>query len=103
MTTKDITIETAKYVEVTEIVPECWEDWFFGYLSENAPFFSWGGNNRTLVDAGRFKDHALNVLDMVGSIREGESISNEIKEHREAFLDTLSYLEAEQIYIDMEA
>ena len=79
---KDLQPQTAKYVELSEIVPSEWETWFFNDLSENAPF-SWGDNNRTLVSAERFKDHALDVIDMVESDEEGNNISKEIKEYKE--------------------
>ena len=98
---KDLQPQTAKYVELSEIVPSEWETWFFNDLSENAPF-SWGDNNRTLVDAGRFRDHAVDVLDWVQSEEPKDIIFDDIQEHRPAFLDTLSYLEANQIYIDLE-
>ena len=100
---KNITIETVKFVEVSTIVPECWKDWFFNDISENAPF-SWGDNNRTLVSSERFMDHAEYVLNMVESGADDDQnyILNDIKEYRPAFLDTLSHLEAEQIYIDLE-
>lgn len=98
---KDLTIETTKFVELSTIVPDVWKDWFFNDISENAPF-SWGDNNRTLVSAERFKDHAEDVLDMVESEYEEGIVLNDIKEYRQAFLDTLSYLEANQIYIDLE-
>lgn len=98
---KNIQPQTAKYVEISEIVPNDWKDWFFNDLSENAPF-SWGDNNRTLVSADRLKDHALDVLDMVQSMEEDEEMVSDIPKYKEAFLDTLSYLEAEQIYIDLE-
>jgi hypothetical protein len=100
---KDIVIESAKFVEVSTIVPDDWKDWFFANLSDNAPF-SWGDNNRTLVSAERFKDQALDVLDMMDDDEdESNYIVQDIKEYKQSFLDTLSYLESNSIYIDLES
>ena len=97
---KDLTIETAQFVEVSTIVPDTWKPWFFLHLSENAPF-SWGDNDRTLVDAGRFMEHGLEILDFIHSEEEDDVVKH-IDDYREAFIDTLKYLEAKNIYIDLE-
>ena len=53
-------IKSTPYVEVTDIVPKDWPS-FWDIVSEDAPF-TWGINNRTLVAASDFKDHAVNRI-----------------------------------------
>jgi hypothetical protein len=95
MKTKELQIDTLKSVGVTQIIPEQWEDFIWTGLSDDAPF-SWGDNNHSLVDAMSFKDHLESVLDFY------EEDYEEIKQYRQAVIDTLSYLEAQNIYIDLE-
>jgi len=54
--------ETVEFIPVSSLVPEGWEHWFYGIISEDAPF-SWGDNNRTLITALRFHDHCADRLD----------------------------------------
>jgi hypothetical protein len=94
---KDIVIQTAKFIELSTIIPQSWKDWFYCDISENAPF-SWGDNNRTLIDADRFLDHCLDVLDYWG-----DDENRNVSEYKESFIDTLKYLAIQCIYIDMES
>ena len=51
-----IPVRSTEFVEVTNLVPIKWTDWFWSSISENAPF-SWGDNNRSFVDAQSFANH----------------------------------------------
>jgi hypothetical protein len=93
-TMSNIEVQTAKFIPVSDIVPESWKDWFFSAISENAPF-SWGDNNRTLVDALDFRHHVENVLDI-------HSEEETIEEHYQSFMDILTYISQDRIYIDLE-
>jgi hypothetical protein len=94
---KDLHIDTLKSVGVTQIIPDDWKDWIWTAISDGAPF-SWGDNNHTLVDAFSFGDHLDSVLDS----QDDEDLEETIKEHRPAIFDTINYLEANKIYIDLE-
>lgn len=50
-------IQTCHFVAASKIVPEQWSGWFWEAFSANAPF-SWGDNDRTLITARRFAEHA---------------------------------------------
>jgi len=89
-----IEVQTAKFVPVTSIVPELWKAWFYHEISEDAPF-SWGDNNKSLVDALDFRHHVENVLDL-------HSEEENIKEDYQSFMDILTYLSQDRIYIDLE-
>lgn len=93
---KNLTIETCEFVPITSIVPKEWGGWFYTSISENAPF-SWGDNNRTMVDAQSFANH----VDEVFSYQDGQQ-SADIEKYQDAFYDTLNYLGAKRIYIDLE-
>lgn len=92
---KRLAVETCEFVPITSIVPESWRTWFFGAISEGAPF-SWGDNNRTMVDAISFRNHADDVLELQDGLSKAELLE------KEAFFDTLNYLAAKNIYIDLE-
>lgn len=89
----DLNIITVQLVEATELIPAAWVAWFWGCISENAPF-SWGDNNRSLVTACDFKQHCearlLDAVDLYGACQE------EI----DAFLERLA--ELGDTYIDLE-
>lgn len=55
-------VESCDFVEACDLVPREWDNWFWGAISENAPF-SWGDNNRSLVCACDFLDHCKNRID----------------------------------------
>jgi hypothetical protein len=94
--TKDLKIESFSCVGVTQIIPKAWEDWIWTALNDGAPF-SWGDNNHSLVEAAGFGEHLDKVLKSTES-----DFQDTIKEHRPAITDTLSYLHANKIYIDLE-
>ena len=54
-------IETCEFVPATSLVPRSWDSWFWSQFSENAPF-TWGDNNRSLVDFESFIEHAAEVF-----------------------------------------
>jgi hypothetical protein len=89
--------QTVAFVEVTSIVPEDWYDWFFGAISDNAPF-SWGDNNRTLVTAERLHDHCADVFSYL------DYGADELEDVNEVDLDNfLRKLEGMgETYIDLE-
>lgn len=78
------------FIEVSDLVPQSWGDWFWCLISEDAPF-SWGDNNRTLIAASRFHAHCIDRLEDV------EDVSNE---EIEKFLKTIESLG--ETYIDLE-
>lgn len=92
-------IQTCKFIDISDIVPNDWKPWFFGQISQDAPF-SWGDNNRTLVSPERFREHYLEMLDI--TIAGDDSLADDVEKYQDAFLDILSYLEVNQIYIDLE-
>jgi hypothetical protein len=94
---KDLQIDTFKSVGVTQIIPDEWETWIWTDLSDGAPF-SWGDCNHSLVDAVSFGDH----LDSILEYKDDEDLEDIIKEHRPAITDTLNYLHANNIFIDLE-
>ena len=89
--------QTAKFVPVSEIIPQGWDCWFYTAISENSPF-SWGDNNRTLIDAISFGHHVEDVLDVESSF--GNESITETK--RKTFFDILSELGKKRIYVDLE-
>lgn len=94
---KDLKIQSCKFVELSSIVPKEWTGWFYEAISENAPF-TWGDNNRTLVDAQSFANH----IDEVFSYFDAEETVAEIEKYQDAFYDTLNYLGSDKVYIDLE-
>lgn len=88
--------ETAKYVPLSEIVPENWKSWFYDAIILDAPF-SWGDNNRTLVDAISFGHHAHERMDVEESFGNAGKIKG-----RKRFFSMLDQLEKDQVYIDLE-
>ena len=53
--------ETCEFVPATSLVPRSWDCWFWERFSENAPF-TWGDNNRSLVDFESFVEHAAETF-----------------------------------------
>lgn len=92
--------QTAKFVPISEIVPKSWKDWFYCAISQDAPF-SWGDNNRTLVDAISFGHHAEDVLDMEESFGSNTGRDGLIKGRKDFFL-ILNELAKKKVYIDLE-
>ena len=100
MKTKLPKTQTAKFVPISEIVPKDWNGWFYDVISQDAPF-SWGDNNRTLVDAISFGHHAEDMLDMEESFGSNTGRDGLI-EGREEFFDILNALAKKKVYIDLE-
>lgn len=87
--------ETVSFVAVSSLVPAAWREWFFDAMSVGAPF-TWGDNNRSLVTASRFLEHAEHVIDLErngGALEAGETESEE-------FISRL--LAMGETYIDLE-
>ena len=59
--------ESCDFVPATALIPRSWDSWFWGAISENAPF-TWGDNNLSLVDFPSFMNHVTAVFDS-GSMR----------------------------------
>ena len=87
-------IYSCKYVCVTVIVPKQWSDWFYDMISQDPPF-SWGNNNRTMVDALSFAHHVQDRLDFQDEIKISQKTLK-------SFYKTLDDLEKQLIYIDLE-
>lgn len=94
---KDLLVETCKFVAVSEVVPKNWRGWFYEHLSEVSDL-CWGSNNRSMVDAPRFRHCCEEIIEWEN---ENQTITDFDKD-AEALRDTLSYLEANSIYIDLE-
>lgn len=93
---KEMTIETCKYVAVTDIIPDNWASWFYQYLSECSDL-CWGTNNRSLVDA----DHFKYLTDMVFE----ESDHCEEEDYKKQMGEVSAKLDTlwdQRIYIDLE-
>ena len=58
---RNVAVRATEFVEACELVPRKWDNWFWVAISENAPF-SFGDNNRTLIDAQFFASHCEDVL-----------------------------------------
>ena len=83
-------IHQCRFVEVSDLVPKSWVDWFWGLISENAPF-SWGDNNRSMVTADDFARYCEERLDGVDDVSEAA---------KRRWLDSIYALG--QTYIDLE-
>jgi hypothetical protein len=89
-------VHQASYIEASDLVPKEWVNWFWGLISESAPF-SWGDNNRTFVTASRFLNHVSNALETVKDFpEEGDPTEEEI----DNFLKVID--ELGETYIDLE-
>lgn len=55
-------VQTCEFISASDLVPRSWDCWFWGLISEDAPF-SWGDNNRSMVTASDFADHCEERLD----------------------------------------
>jgi hypothetical protein len=88
------TIQTCRFIDVTDLVPKAWRFWFWQLISENAPF-SWGDNNRTMVNIGAFINHCKWCL---------EDCEETSKSAITRFLNKLEKLDtgADAPYIDLE-
>ena len=95
---KDLLVEEVKHVAMSQIIPEDWDDWFYGALSDGSTLkFTWGDANFTLVHADRFMEELESILSGV------DGMGHNIAEHREAVIDTLKYLSVNNIYVDLES
>ena len=82
-----------EFVEGTSLIPEGWDTWFWGRISEDAPF-SWGDNNRSMVTACDFKRYCEERL-LDAADEEGIP-----QEDIDQFLEALESLDA--MYVDLE-
>jgi hypothetical protein len=86
-------VHCTEFIELSRLVPKSWIFWFYNTISDNAPF-SWGDNNRTLINANFFYTHCENrIMDL------SESESTTYGAKRE-WLKKISNLG--QMYIDLE-
>lgn len=89
-------IKSCSFIELSDIVPAEWRDWFYTAISENAPF-SWGDNNRTLVTASSLYDHIDDAL------FDAEEVHDEEGENTKEYNQFLSMLAGlGETYIDLE-
>ena len=86
-------VQLIEFLPASAIAPASWQDWFWDTFAQNAPF-SWGDNNRTLVTASRFKEHAAARLAPV--VEDGDLTQQELEE----FLTRLDKLG--ELYVDLE-
>lgn len=84
-------VQSCGFVESSSLVPQSWASWFWGLISDSAPF-SWGENNRSLVCACDFARHCRDrLLDAPDGVEQSEI---------DAFLASLDSLGS--TYIDLE-
>jgi hypothetical protein len=87
-------------VDLTDLVPDDWCDWFFGMLNTANPDFSYGDNNLTLINPDRFAsfiDDAFLWYDPYDPSEEKVS-----DEEWQAFIDEIRSLTPRNIYINVE-
>lgn len=106
----NIKIHNTTFVESSDLIPDSWGEDFWMLFSDCAPF-SWGDNNRTLISAKRFLQHAINCISVntddieldktSGKIfSEGMNVDLDYCEYV-GFVDTLTSLG--DTYIDLES
>ena len=92
-------IETCEFVPATKLVPRSWDSWFWEAFSENAPF-TWGDNNRSLVDFESFIEHAAETFS------NGEDLSVQGNRAFRRWLEKMAEYRDEAkhgpVYIDLE-
>ena len=88
--------QTCEFIEATTLIPNNWTNWFWGLISESAPF-SWGDNNRSLVCCCDFLEHVKNMIDIDDLIEDGCKIT---QEEYDEFCEKLESLGT--TYIDLE-
>ena len=86
--------KSCQYIDVTDLVPEDWRRWFFGAISEDAPF-SWGDNNRSMISKDRFIAWSKEVIDSWA-----EDVAMDELE-QEKFFECLDNI-PDDVYIDLE-
>ena len=80
---KKINVQTCEFVSATDLVPRTWNTWFWGLISENAPF-SWGDNNRSMVTACDFAIHCEQRLD---DSRKVQHFLNKVRKLGDMYID----------------
>jgi len=98
-------LEAVEFIPVSSVVPGEWTEWFWETFTEDAPPFTWGDNNRSLVTAARFKAHVKSAIPVVPTNTDESAfklVDNYGITHREYrdFMDELTALG--DTYIDME-
>ncbi len=90
-------VESCEYVPVSALVPQDWGGWFWTLVSENAPF-SFGDNNRTMVDMTKFCDHVDSRLEE----SDFDPATWKMIEQWKAWIEGLREEADGVVYIDME-
>lgn len=91
-------VETCEFIPATLLVPDSWSTWFWERISENAPF-SWGDNNRTLVDMEDFLSHCESRFECAAlSLRLQDETEKWLKKMRSA----LKEFGKDGMYVDLE-
>lgn len=90
-------IQTTEFVDIIDIAPGHWSDWFYSDISNSAPF-SWGDNDRTLVTAARLLKHIEDTL------RDNDNFETLVHgdEELEQLKLVLQQLGEKNIYINLE-
>ena len=92
-------IREIRVVDLREIVPAEWNDWFYEEIAENAPF-TWGDNAMSLIWPETLLAYCLKVLDEEVTISGGGLLESPAWK---AFAKSLKALEADGgIYINLE-
>ena len=95
---RKIKIQTCQFIPVSSLVPNHWGEWFYAAISDQAPF-SWGDNNKSLIDMERFATHCESVLEervAPGAAREW------LKKIRRIDADNVLRYAPASVYIDLE-
>lgn len=93
-------------VDLTDIVPVDWFDWFWDMLNTASPDFSYGDNNLTLIFPERFAYFISDAYEWYSSgvnSESGEEIRPCTVEEWQEFIDSIRELTAKDIYINVEA
>lgn len=88
-------VESCDFVPATALIPRSWDRWFWEAISENAPF-SWGDNNRTLVDFRGFLNHAEEALECA------DLVDSNVRRWLNRMNKWCDEAEAGGIYVDLE-
>lgn len=55
------TMKTVSFINISEIVPKNWGDWFYDLIAETS-FISWGDAEHTLIDRDRLYEISKDAL-----------------------------------------
>ena len=93
-------VESCDFVPATSLIPRGWDSWFWEAISENAPF-TWGDNNRSLVDFPSFMQHVTARFD-AGSMRVPKSQRGALAAWEKRMWEYAQEAKHGPVYIDLE-